>query len=325
MKILVTGGAGFVGSHVVDGYIAQGHSVVVIDNLSTGRRENVNPKARFYQTDITDFAELHKIFAGEQQIDLLNHHAAQIDVRLSVSDPRFDARVNLLGLLNLLECCKEFSVRKIIFASSGGVLYGDAEKIPSSEESPKQPLSPYGVAKFASELYLFSYKQTHNLEYVALRYANVYGPRQPAKGDGNVVSTFARLLAQGEPVTVFGDGEQTRDFVFVGDVAQANRLATEKISELHRHPVRSVDDLAFNIGTGRETSINQLFAKLRARTGERGEAHYAPPRTGEVRRNALDIAKAQRVLTFAPAISLDEGLRQTVNWVQSTRELWRSV
>ncbi len=318
MKILVTGGAGFVGSHVVDGYIAQGHSVVVIDNLSTGRRENVNPQARFYQTDITDFAALHKIFAVEEQIDLLNHHAAQIDVRLSVSDPRFDASVNLLGLLNLLECCKEFSVRKIIFASSGGVLYGEAEQIPSLEESPKQPVSPYGIAKLASELYLFSYKQTHNLEYVALRYANVYGPRQPAKGDGNVVSTFARLLAKGQPVTIFSDGEQTRDFIFVGDVVRANLLATTKLSELQRQPVRSFDDLAFNIGTGRETSINQLFAKLKARTSGRGDAHYAAPRAGELRRNALNIAKAQRVLTFAPAISLDEGLRQTVNWVQNT-------
>ncbi|MCI2429282.1 NAD-dependent epimerase/dehydratase family protein [Candidatus Acetothermia bacterium] len=315
MEILVTGGAGFVGSHVVDAYIAQGHRVLVVDDLSTGKRENVNPKANFYQIDITDFEELRRVFSQEK-IDLINHHAAQIDPRLSVDDPRLDARINLIGLLNLLECCKEFSVHKIIFASSGGVLYGDAEKIPSPEESPKQPISPYGVAKLAGELYLFSAKHTHNLEYIALRYANVYGPRQPAKGDGNVVSTFARLLAKGQPVTIFGDGEQTRDFVFVGDVAQANLLATEKISELNRRPLRSLDDLAFNIGTGRETSVNQLFVKLRAQLKQQSEARYVTPRAGEVRRNALEITKAQRLLGFAPRVALDEGLYQTVRWVQ---------
>jgi UDP-glucose 4-epimerase len=315
MEILVTGGAGFVGSHVVDAYIAQGHRVLVVDDLSTGKRENVNPKANFYQIDITDFEELRRVFSQEK-IDLINHHAAQIDPRLSVDDPRLDARINLIGLLNLLECCKEFSVHKIIFASSGGVLYGDAEKIPSSEESPKQPISPYGVAKLAGELYLFSAKHTHNLEYIALRYANVYGPRQPAKGDGNVVSTFARLLAKGQPVMIFGDGEQTRDFVFVGDVAQANLLATEKISELNGRPLRSLDDLAFNIGTGRETSVNQLFVKLRAQLKQQSEARYVTPRAGEVRRNALEITKAQRLLGFAPRVALDEGLYQTVRWVQ---------
>lgn len=316
MRILVTGGAGFVGSHVVDAYIARGHHVIVVDNLSTGKRENVHPQASFYQIDITDFEKLRGVFAQEK-IELVNHHAAQIDPRLSVEDPRFDARVNLLGLLNLLECCKEFSVHKIIFASSGGVLYGDTEKIPTPEESPKQPISPYGVAKLASEHYLFSAKHTHQIEYIALRYANVYGPRQPAKGDGNVVSTFARLLAQGQPVTIFGDGEQTRDFVFVGDVAQANLLATEKLSELNRRPVRSLDDLAFNIGTGREMSVNQLFARLKAQLDSKGDARYTPPRAGEVRRNALEISKAQRLLGFAPRVSLAEGLAQTVRWVQS--------
>ncbi|MCS6903041.1 MAG: NAD-dependent epimerase/dehydratase family protein [Candidatus Bipolaricaulota bacterium] len=315
MKILVTGGAGFVGSHVVDAYIAHGHHVVVVDDLSTGRRENVNPKAKFYQIDITDFDELREVFAQEQ-IELVNHHAAQIDPRISVDNPSFDARVNLLGLLHILECCKEFSVRKIIFASSGGVLYGDAERIPSPEESPKRPLSPYGVAKLASEHYLFSTKHTHQIEYIALRYANVYGPRQPAKGDGNVVSTFARLLAQGQSVTIFGDGEQTRDFVFVGDVAWANLLVTERLSELNRRPVRSIDDLAFNIGTGRETSVNQLLAKLQAQIQSNGDARYTPPRAGEVRRNALEIAKAQRLLGFVPRVRLDEGLQQTVRWVQ---------
>lgn len=314
MRILVTGGAGFIGSHVADAYIAQGHDVVIVDNLSTGKRGHINPQARFYQLDITDWEALQSVFAREQ-IELVNHHAAQIDVRLSVSDPRFDARVNLLGLLNLLECCRAWGVPRVLFSSSGGVLYGQTEQIPSSEEHPKHPISPYGVAKFASELYLFSYKLAHGLEYIALRYANVYGPRQPAKGDGNVVSTFARLLVRNEPVTIFDDGEQTRDFVFVGDVVQANLLATAKISEINRGAAHSIDDLAFNIGTSRETSINQLFAALK--TQYRGEARYAPARAGELRRNALDIAKARRALGFTPKISLDEGLRQTVRWVQT--------
>lgn len=320
MKILVTGGAGFIGSHVADAYIAQGHDVTVLDNLSTGRREFVNPKARFYQVDVSDGAAVREIFASEQ-FDLVNHHAAQVDVRVSVRDPQFDARVNILGLLNLLEACREFSVNKLIFISSGGVIYGEPERLPVPEDAPKKPISPYGVAKLTSEFYLFSYKQTHGLEYIALRYANVYGPRQTPKSEANVISTFSRQFLQDEPVTIFGDGSQTRDFVFVRDVVRANLLATEQLHQINRAPARSIDDLAFNVGTGRATSVNELRKRLSQVLGRERDAHYAPPRSGELQRNALDISKAQRFLRFEPKASLDEGLRETVHWVKSAAHL----
>lgn len=316
MKILVTGGAGFIGSHVADAYIAQGHDVAVLDNLSTGRREFVNPRARFYQADISDDDTVREVFASGQ-FDLVNHHAAQVDVRVSVREPQFDARVNIVGLLNILEACREFSVKKLIFISSGGVIYGEPEKLPVPEDAPKKPISPYGVAKLTSEFYLFSYKQTHGLEYIALRYANVYGPRQTPKSEANVISTFSSQFLQGEPVTIFGDGSQTRDFVFVRDVVTANLLATEQISEINRAPARSIDDLAFNVGTGRATSVNELRKRFSHVLGRECAACYAPPRPGELQRNALDISKAQRFLRFEPKASLDEGLRETVSWVKS--------
>lgn len=315
MKILVTGGAGFIGSHVVDAYIAQGHNVVVIDNLSTGRREFLNPQAHFYQLDIADRAGVREIFARER-FDLVNHHAAQVDVRASVADPLVDAHTNIMGLLTLLQACREFSVRKFIFISSGGVIYGEPESLPVREDAPKNPISPYGVAKLTGEFYLFSAKQTWGLEYIALRYANVYGPRQTPKSEATVISTFARALARNESVTIFGDGQQTRDFVFVSDVVAANLLATERLEEINRAPVRSIDDLAFNVGTGRETSINTLV-KLFSRVLQREcDMRYAPSRPGELQRNALDIAKAQRVLGFMPRVSLEEGLEQTLAWVR---------
>ena len=317
MNILVTGGAGFIGSHVVDAYIAQGHSVAVLDNLSTGYREFLNPKARFYQVDIADRDAVRSVFARER-FDLVNHHAAQVDVRVSVADPLRDARTNITGLLTLLEACRDFSVKKFIFISSGGVIYGESEALPISENAPKKPISPYGVAKLASEFYLFSAKQTWGLEYIALRYANVYGPRQTPKSEATVISTFARALARGEPVTIFGDGEQTRDFVFVQDVVSANLLATEQLSAINRALlVSSIDDLAFNVGTGCETSVNQLL-KIFAQTLQRKcDARYAPARPGELRRNALDISKAKRLLGFAPKVSLEHGLRETMAWVRS--------
>lgn len=315
MKILVTGGAGFIGSHVVDAYIAQGHDVVVIDDLSTGHREFLNPTARFYQLDIADRSGVREVFARER-FGLVNHHAAQVDVRVSVADPLRDARTNLMGVLTLLEACREFSVRKFIFVSSGGVIYGEPEELPVPEDAPKKPISPYGVAKLASEFYLFSAKQTWGLDYVALRYANVYGPRQTPKSEATVISTFSRQLVRSESVTIFGDGEQTRDFVFVSDVVAANLLATERLAEINRVPVRSIDDLAFNVGTGRETSINALL-KIFSRVLQREcDAHYAPPRPGELQRNALDISKAQRVLGFVPKVSLEEGLAKTLEWVR---------
>ncbi len=321
MNILVTGGAGFIGSHVVDAYIAQGHHVTVIDDLSTGYREFLNPGARFYQIDIADREAVRAVFARER-FDLVNHHAAQVDVRVSVADPLRDARTNITGLLTLLEACREFSVRKFIFISSGGVIYGEPERVPIPEEAPKKPVSPYGVAKLASEFYLFSARQTWGLEYIALRYANVYGPRQTPKSEATVISTFARALARGEPVTIFGDGEQTRDFVFVRDVVSANLLATERLSAINREMrISSLDDLAFNIGTGCETSVNQLLKRFAQTLQRECEARYAPARPGELSRNALDISKAQRVLGFAPKVSLADGLRETMEWVGSIAPL----
>jgi UDP-glucose 4-epimerase len=314
MKILVTGGAGFIGSHVVDAYIAQGHDVVVMDNLVTGHREFLNPKARFYQLDIADRSAVRAAFAREQ-FDLVNHHAAQVDVRVSVADPLHDARTNITGLLTLLEACREFSVKRFIFISSGGVIYGEPEELPVPEDAPKRPISPYGVAKLASEFYLFSAKQTWGLDYIALRYANVYGPRQTPKSEANVISTFARQLLRNEPVTIFGDGQQTRDFVFVSDVVAANLLATERLEEINHAPARSIDDLAFNVGTGEETSVNELLKRFSRALHRECEAQYAPPRPGELQRNALDISKARRILKFVPRVSLDAGLQETLNWV----------
>lgn len=317
MNILVTGGAGFIGSHVVDAYITQGHSVVVVDNLSAGYREFLNPRARFYCVDIADRDAVRGIFARER-FDLVNHHAAQVDVRVSVADPLRDARTNITGLLTLLEACREFSVKKFIFISSGGVIYGEPEEIPVPESAPKKPISPYGVAKLASEFYLFSAHQTWGLEYITLRYANVYGPRQTPKSEATVISTFARALARNEPVTIFGDGQQTRDFVFVRDVVSANLLATERISSMnHALRVSSIDDLAFNVGTGCETSVNQLLQRFAQTLKRECDARYAPERPGELRRNALDISKAQQLLGFAPKTSLEDGLRETIAWVRS--------
>jgi len=316
MKILVTGGAGFIGSHVVDAYIAQGHAVTVIDNLSTGYREFLNPKARFYQIDIADRAAVREIFARER-FDLVNHHAAQVDVRISVADPLKDAHTNILGLLTALEACREFSVKKFIFISSGGVIYGEPQQLPVPEDAPKKPISPYGVAKLASEYYLFSAKQTWGLEYIVLRYANVYGPRQTPKSEATVVSTFARALARSESVTIFGDGQQTRDFIFVSDVVAANLLATERLEELNRASAYSIDDLAFNVGTGQETSVNELLERFEHALNKKCEARYAPPRPGELQRNALDITKAQKLLGFVPKVALEEGLRVTMAWVRT--------
>lgn len=315
MKILVTGGAGFIGSHVVDAYIAQGHIVTVMDNLSTGYREFLNPKARFYHVDIADRAAVREVFAQER-FDVVNHHAAQVDVRVSVRDPLLDARTNIMGLLTLLEACREFSVKKFIFISSGGVIYGESEKLPTPEDAPKKPISPYGVAKLASELYLFSAKHTWGLEYIALRYANVYGPRQTPQSEATVISTFARALAHNEPVTIFGDGQQTRDFVFVSDVAAANLLATEFLEKIHRAPAHSIDDLAFNIGTGHQTSVNDLLKKFSHALHRKCAVHYAPPRPGELKHSALDISKAHELLGFRPQVSLEEGLQMTMAWVR---------
>ena len=308
-SVLVTGGAGFIGSHVADAYLAAGYSVTVLDDLSTGRRENVPPAARFLRADVGS-TEARDLLA-DGGFTVLNHHAAQMDVRVSVTDPALDARINLLGLLNLLEGARRGGVRRVVFASSGGVVYDERGRLPHREEAGKLPVSPYGVSKMASEYYLVAYAGLYGLEVVSLRYANVYGPRQNPHGEAGVVAIFGSRVRAGKPLTVFGNGEQTRDYVFVEDVARANLAAT-------RAPVsapESIDSAAFNVGTGVETSVNQL-ARLMLEVAVRTvPITREPARAGELLRSALDCAKAARAWDWRPAVSLTEGLKRTYDWI----------
>jgi UDP-glucose 4-epimerase len=300
-NILVTGGAGFIGSHVVDRYVADGHQVTVLDNLSSGKREQVNPAAEFHHLDILD-PEVEQVIA-RGRFDIVNHHAAQIDVRKSVADPLFDARVNILGTLRLLELSRQHGVKRFLFVSSGGATYGEQVQFPATEEHPVHPVSPYGVGKASGEHYAFYYQAVHGLPYVALRYANVYGPRQDPHGEAGVVAIFTGRLLRGEPCTIFGDGRQTRDYVYVGDVVEANALAADLARDL-RGP--------FNIGTGIETDVNRLFALIAEAVGRRGEATRGAARPGEQMRSVIDPSKAARVLGWRPRTPLEEGLSRTV-------------
>ena len=308
-RVLVTGGAGFVGSHVAEAHLAAGDEVTVLDDLSTGRREFVPPGARLVTADVRAPEARELLATGG--FTVLNHHAAQMDVRRSVSDPTFDAAVNLLGLLNLLEGARTGGVRRVVFASSGGTVYGESASPPLDETDPKLPASPYGTAKLASEYYLATFAQLYGLETVALRYSNVYGPRQNPHGEAGVVAIFGRRLLAGEPLTVYGDGEQTRDMVFVGDVAEANVLAAAAPTP----SLATLDERAFNIGTGVETSVNQLAATLGRAAGRTPDVRRAPPRPGELRRNALRVDKAARGLGWRPRTALERGLESTVRWL----------
>jgi UDP-glucose 4-epimerase len=299
MKVLVTGGAGFIGSHVVDAYVAAGHDVVVVDDLSTGKRENLNPKATFHQLDVQDARVIDLI--RDERPAVVNLHAAQMDVRRSVADPVFDARVNVIGLLQCLEGARKANVRRVIFVSSGGAAYGEQETFPAPETHPTNPVSPYGVSKRAGELYAFFYRAEYQLPFFALRYANVYGPRQDPHGEAGVVAIFAGKMLRGEPIIVNGDGKQTRDYVFVGDVVQANLAALE------REPCGAV-----NIGTGIETDVNQLAQLMLEASGSRSEVKHGPAKAGEQRRSVIDHAKAAERLGWRPSVPLAEGLRRTV-------------
>src|SRR3989441_1310985 len=306
-KVLVSGGAGFIGSHVVDAYLAAGDDVTVLDDLSTGKREHVPPGATFVQADVRSPAARGLLAKGG--FTLLNHHAAQMDVRRSVADPVFDADVNVLGLLNLLEGARLGGLQRVVFASSGGTVYGETMRLPVAESAPKLPGSPYGTAKLASEYYLATFSQLYGLETVALRYGNVYGPRQNPHGEAGVVAIFAHRVLAGQPLTVFGDGNQTRDMVFVQDVAQANLAA----SDVALPPVDAVDGAAFNIGTGVETSVNDLAKTLVAIEGRNLAIRHAAERPGELRRNALAVDKAARWLGWRPSITIAEGLKRTLH------------
>lgn len=307
-KVLVTGGAGFIGSHVADAFLAAGDHVTILDDFSSGRRDNVPKGARVVEADVRSPEARQLVTTGG--FDVLDHHAAQIDVRRSVDQPAHDASINVVGLLNLLEGAREGGLRRVVFASSGGTVYGEGESLPVPEGAPKLPGSPYGTAKLTSEYYLATFGLLYGIETVCLRYSNVYGPRQDPHGEAGVVAIFSERLLKGEGLTIFGDGEQTRDMVYVGDVAAANVLAS-------RHsvaPLAGIDARAFNIGTGIETSVNRLAERLAAAAGRQPEIRHAPARAGELLRSALDVSKAARELKWRPQVSLDAGLTSTVRW-----------
>jgi UDP-glucose 4-epimerase len=296
MHVVVTGGAGFIGSHIVDAYLARGWRVTVIDNLSTGDRRNVNPRAELREVDIRDVRLRELILDLEP--DVVNHHAAQMDVRHSVADPSFDAEVNVVGSVRLLQASADAAVKRFIFASSGGAIYGEPVAVPQDEAHPVAPLSPYGCAKLAVEHYLHYFRAVHGLSSVALRYANVYGPRQNAKGEAGVIAIFAGRLLRGESVTINGSGEQTRDFVYVDDVVAANVAAAEGAWQG-----------SFNVGTGLETSINRLYELM----GSAPPLH-GPAKAGEQLRSVLEGGKLRALAGLPPPAPLKDGLAATMAW-----------
>jgi UDP-glucose 4-epimerase len=306
LKVLVTGGAGFIGSHIADRLAADGHEVVVLDDLSTGHVEHLQPKARFYQMDVRS-PWLEELFRVERP-EAVVHQAAQASVRRSVEDPLFDAGVNVLGTAALLQACVHHGVRRILFASTGGALYGDADVTPTPEDYPTLPVSPYGASKLAAEVYLRTFHELHGLSYAALRYANVYGPRQDPHGEAGVVAIFTRRLLSGQPARINGDGTQTRDFVFVGDVAEANAraLTSDAIG-------------SFNVGTGIETDVATIFQVLKRLTGSRLPEEHGPPLPGEQRRSVVDARKIQKVLGWRPTTSLQAGLDATVRYFREAQ------
>jgi len=300
-KVLVTGGAGFIGSHVVDAYIQKRAKVYVVDDLSGGKRSNLNPNATFYKMSINSskFTELVK----KIQPDLVIHAAAQQDVRKSVEDPQFDAKINILGTLSVIEACRVANVKKIVFTSSGGAIYPSTQRPPFSEKVLPAPISPYGIAKRASELYLHFAYEVHGIPYVALRFANVYGPRQDWGSTGGVLAIFAQRMLKNKPIVINGDGKQTRDYVYVSDVVRAVVLAANK-------PLVGI----VNIGTGKELSVNAIFRTLKKVTGSELPERHGPGKVGEVARSALDARLAYRSLGWKPKVSFEDGVKKTVDW-----------
>lgn len=300
MKILVTGGAGFIGSHIVDRLVTEEHDVVVVDNLSAGSRANVNTGCKFIQADVTA-PTLEGIFDRERP-EIVFHHAAQIDVQKSVAESLSDARNNILGTLNLLNCCIRYGAKKIIYASSAAV-YGTPGYLPIDEKHPVCPVSNYGISKHTPEHYLKVYRELHGLPYTVLRYANVYGPRQGTKGEGGVICIFANRLLAGQPPVIFGDGSQTRDFVYVDDVVSANLRALD----------RGAGEI-LNIGSGVQVSVNELYERFKQVTAMPIDAVYAGPRPGDIVHSVFDVSRASEVLGWRPQWVLDDGLRKTIEY-----------
>jgi UDP-glucose 4-epimerase len=307
-RVLVTGGAGFIGSHIAEAYLRDGWEVAVLDDLSRGHERNVPKGARLVRADIRSPEARKTIATG--RFNVVNHHAAQIDVRVSVDQPAFDSHINVVGFVNLLEGAGEGGVGRVIFASSGGVVYGDPETIPTPETAPKLPVSPYGVSKLAGEYYLRALGALRNFEGIAMRYANVFGPRQDPKSEAGVVSIFVSRLLERQPLTVFGDGRQTRDYVFVKDVARANVLASS-VSSLSR---TDIDAAAFNIATSRQRSVLELAQSVGEVMNQKPRLEFAPARAGELFRSALDVSKAKAVLGWTPQYAFEDGLRELVDW-----------
>lgn len=306
-KILVTGGAGFIGSHVVDRYIQEGYEVVIIDDLSTGRRSNINPQAKFYEMDIRS-PDIRRVFEMEKP-DILNHHAAQMSVRVSVKEPQRDADINIIGSLNLLELAHEFELKKVIYISTGGAVYGEPEYLPCDEAHPVNPICQYGASKHTVEHYLYMYKQIYGLNYTVLRYPNVYGPRQDPEGEAGVVAIFTGQMLAGLPVTINGDGDQVRDFVYVADCVEANMLVTE---------LQEVSGI-YNLGSGKGTSVNQIFQTLREVTEYQREALRAPAKLGETYKIYLDPSKARKDLEWQAEVNLKAGLQRTVDFFKNQK------
>jgi len=311
-NVLVTGGAGFIGSHVVDAYLERGDRVWVVDDLSSGSLANVNEKAEFVEMGIQD-PDLRGLFR-DVGFDLVSLHAAQIDVRTSVADPTRDASINVLGMLNVVEGARESGTRRIVYVSSGGVVYGEPEEIPTPEHAAKLPLSPYGVAKLSGEYYLHYYEVVHGIEYVALRYANVFGPRQDPHGEAGVVAIFCERLQSAEELTIFGDGEQTRDYVYVKDVVVANLLASEMVLK----PGPDIDAVAFNVGTGAGTSVNRLADVLESIAENRPGRVYREARAGELRHSTLDVSRFAEC-GWAARHTLEDSLRETFHFIANQK------
>ena len=306
MKILVTGGAGFIASHITDAFIEDGHTVFVLDNLLSGFEKNINPKAVFIKADIRDKA-ISELFESEK-FDVINHHAAQMDVRRSVADPAFDADTNIIGTINLLQNAVKNNVKKFMFASTGGAIYGEQEYFPADEKHPMAPLSPYGISKLAVEKYLFFYKVQYNLKHSILRYANIYGPRQNPHGEAGVVAIFSKKLINGEQPVINGDGKQTRDYTYVKDVVKANLLALND----------TASDI-YNVGTGNETDVNELFNFVNDMVGNGQVEKHGPAMPGEQMRSVITSRKLKEKFGWSPSTTIKEGLKSTVEFFKEKK------